>query len=280
MFGRVTSALRSRALKSRPGLVARLATLVDYKFFGYRLKRANPIDISGRAAALVAELELNGIAVIPNFWSAEDCAAARIEVDRIITEYPDYVHPAAKADKRVYGADNASELVARFANDETLREVASAYNREPTVTAFTLAAYMLASSGNQGSGEGWHRDAFLRQFKAIMYLTDVAPENGPFQIIRDSHRFPQILEDMKSGDLKYMQYRIGEDNVAAILENDDKRLLTYTGSAGTLILVDTSSVHRGKPILTESRYALTNYYYKTNDINKDVYRKFNVLPKS
>jgi hypothetical protein len=280
MFGRVTSVLRSQAFKRNPGLVARLATLVDYRAFEYRLKRLDTKGISGRAADIVIELERNGICIIDNFWPAEDCAAACAEVDRIIVDYPDYVNPNAKADKRVYGADNASELISRFANDETLREVASAYNREETVTAFTLAARMPASGGNQGSGEGWHRDAFLRQFKAIMYLTDVGPENGPFQIIRDSHRLPRVLGDMKSGNLKYMQYRLEDHNVAHILENEPKRLCTYPARAGALVLVDTSSVHRGKPIETGTRYALTNYYYKKNSIDKNVYEKFSVLPKS
>ena len=35
---------------------------------------------------------------------------------------------------------------------------------------------------------------------------------------------------------------------------------------GTLILVDTSLIHRGKPIEDGTRYAITNYWYPRNSI--------------
>ena len=36
------------------------------------------------------------------------------------------------------------------------------------------------------------------------------------------------------------------------------------GCAGTLLLMDTSTIHSGAPILIGSRYALTNRYYSRN----------------
>jgi len=210
----------------------------------------------------------------------DDCAKACVEIDRVIAEYPEYVNKNAKADKRVYGANNASTLVDEFAKNEELLSIASAYNRKTTTTAFTLAARMPTSVDNQGSGEGWHRDAFLRQFKAILYLSDVGPKNGPFQFIQDSHLGSQIVQDVKNGNLKYMQYRIEEEKIARILANKSDRLKTYTGRAGTLILVDTSAVHRGKPIQAGTRYALTNYYFPTDAIDQSMYEKFDVLPRT
>lgn len=256
-----------------------LATLDDYKQHERWLQgiQSAPKAI-GAGEGYLADLEAIGICIVENFWSRETCAVARDEVDRIIAQYPQYVNGNAKADQRVYGANNASQLIARFANDEVLASVASAYNREPTRTAFTLAARMPAMTGNQGSGEGWHRDAFLRQFKAIIYLSDVGPDNGPFQMIRDSHRRPRVLSDMKAANLKYMQYRLDDQDIARILASEPDRLNTYTAPAGTLILVDTSTVHRGMPIKAGTRYALTNYYFPINRIDQSMYEKFDVLP--
>jgi hypothetical protein len=139
---------------------------------------------------------------------------------------------------------------------------------------------MPAASGNQGSGEGWHRDAFLRQFKAILYLSDVGPKNGPFQFVKDSYQPGQVLRDIWKGGLRYMQYRLSELEVDRIIEGSPERLSTYTAKAGTLILVDTSSIHRGMPIQTGTRYALTNYYFPAQNIDAALFEKFKVLAPS
>ena len=139
---------------------------------------------------------------------------------------------------------------------------------------------MPAMAGNQGSGEGWHRDAFLRQFKAILYLSDVAPENGPFQLIQGSHRRARVLRDMRAGRLKYTQYRLSDQEIERIIATEPQRKITYTARAGTLILVDTSALHRGQPIEAGIRYALTNYFFPEGRIGSSLYEKFDVLPTS
>lgn len=278
MLNRVASFLRSRAVDSRSGVVPLLATYADYLRFSLRLARAPLTLVEDQLGArYYAQLEANGICIVENFWDAGTCAGARAEVERVIEQYPQYVNGNAKADFRVYGANNASALINQFAENPLLRRVATAYNRVPTRAAFTLAAKMPATEGNQGSGEGWHRDAFLRQFKAILYLSDVAPENGPFQMIKDSHRPKYVLRDIRAGGLRYMQYRLSQREVDRILTVDSTRLVTYTAKAGTLILVDTSTIHRGMPIQKGTRYALTNYYFPESGIEPSLYEKFDVL---
>ena len=49
---------------------------------------------------------------------------------------------------------------------------------------------------------------------------------------------------------------------------------TFTAKAGTLILFDSSTIHRGAPITAGTRYALTNYYYPPSHITDDTYRAF------
>ena len=44
--------------------------------------------------------------------------------------------------------------------------------------------------------------------------------------------------------------------------------------AGTLILVDTSSIHRGMPIIAGVRYALTNYFYPKRLIDQELFKQF------
>ena len=65
-----------------------------------------------------------------------------------------------------------------------------------------------------------------------------------------------------------------EDKSISLL--DQRRIETIKGKAGTLILVDTSLIHRGKPLVNGCRYALTNYYYPYYQINS---MKNRFLPK-
>ena len=281
MLERIASVMRRHAQKGGHGLLPRLATAADYREFNVWLRSQSPQPVKSDAGReYLAEVERSGICIVKNYWSADECEQGRREVDRVIAEYPAYVNGNAKADVRVYGANNASPTIDRFAQDEMLASLATAYNRERTRTAFTLAARMPATEGNNGSGEGWHRDAFLRQIKAILYLSDVGPENGPFQLVRDSHRKARVIGDMKSAGLAYKQYRVSEDQVDRIVAQEPDRLLTYTAQVGTLILVDTSSLHRGQPIEAGCRYALTNYYFPEDRIERSLYDKFDVLPRA
>ena len=279
MFRLLAHVARKKARNGASGWLSRFATQDDYRQHENWLQSVQPTPKAiGAGVEYLAQLEATGICIVENFWSRETCALGRDEVDRVITQYPKYVNGNAKADQRVYGANNASQLIASFADNAVLTSVASAYNREPTRTAFSLAARMPVTSGNQGSGDGWHRDAFLRQFKAILYLSDVGPDNGPFQMIADSHRRHRVLADMHSGQLKYMQYRLTEQEIERIITSEPERKTTYAAKAGTLILADTSTLHRGKPIEAGTRYALTNYYFPESRIENGLYEKFDVLP--
>ena len=261
-------------------VVSLLATAVDYGLHSLWLAfKSRKLIEDQLGEGYQAQLEANGICIVEKFWDADTCAAARAEVDRVIKQYPGYIHTHTKSDFRIFGANNVSDLIDSFSRHPVLQTIASAYNRVPTRAAFTLAAKMPFSPSNQGSGEGWHRDAFLRQFKAIIYLSDVEIGNGPFQFLRDSHKRGQVLRDIWAGKLRYSQNRLSVTEVDLILHSSPGRLQTCTEKAGTLILVDTSAIHRGMPIKEGCRYALTNYYYPENRIDEAMMEKFCVLKK-
>jgi len=271
---RVEAKIKQFAGSSSSRVLTQIATLIDYLRFFRSLPSTEAFSLPLESLPAWELLHKNGICIIENFWDEATCAAARAEIERILVEYPDYVHPHPKADFRVFGAENLSDLISRFSNNAMFRSMASRYNCTPTRTAFTMAAKMPVRLGSLGSGEGWHRDAFFRQFKAIIYLSDVTEENGPFQFIEGSYKLGNILKDIWHGKLGYMQNRIRDDQVDALLRKDTSRLQTYTAKAGTLILVDTSSIHRGMPIREGVRYALTDYFFPEERIGRALYEQF------
>jgi hypothetical protein len=165
-------------------------------------------------------------------------------------------------------------LIAQFGNDPVLTEVASLHNRMPTRLGMTLGARLPFTESNIGSGEGWHRDQFFVATKAMLYLTDVGPENGPFQMLAGSATLNDVCRDIKTAGLRHMQYRIKDEQLRALLARDPARLLTLGGSAGTLLVFNASSIHRGKPIEQGVRYALTNYYFTAEWTDGEIYKRF------
>ena len=221
-------------------------------------------------------LHTQGYSTIPNYINRDQCALYRNEIDTLISQHTELLHRNID-DQRIYGVENISEQLKSFSKDPFLQEVATAYNQIISKTAFTLAARLPFSPGNIGSGGGWHRDSCIKQIKAILYLSDVDEENGPFQLIEKSHTLKNKLLDGKITHQPYMGYRFTQEQVEKILSKEPKRAITFAASAGTLILVDTSCIHRGKPILKGCRHALFNYYYPTTQINAELFRHFSPM---
>lgn len=253
-----------------------IKTLKNYLAFRIKkLLKKHKLKIAFKETVKITkELELNGYCIIKNYWPKEQCIQAISQIEDILKKYPDYVQAPDNSDFRIFGVEVVSETLSRFSDDPLLLEVANLYNQEKSAVAFTLGAKLAYSPGNMGSGGGWHRDAFYRQFKAIIYLTDTNNDAGPFQLIRSSQQLGQLLADIFKGNFKFNQYRFSEQQVANICAPQHSRLATLVGSAGDLILVDTSCIHRGMPIKAGLRYALTNYYFPETRINSELYQQF------
>jgi hypothetical protein len=210
-------------------------------------------------SAWSAQLKERGIVIVPGFWSAERCAAARAELSRLEQAYPEHIH--RRSDRRLFGVNRASALLREFAEHPELVALSRAFYGVEQGSCLTLGAYLPFVAGNLGSGEGWHRDSLAPQFKSILYLTDVSLEHGPFELVPGSHQPLRMVRDIVFAQLG-SRVRLSEGEVEAICERHyPEGVVTATGSAGTLVLANSSAIHRGRPIATGERMALTNYYY-------------------
>ena len=219
-------------------------------------------------------IKKNGFLIIENFLDKKNCESIINAMDSFYSKNKEMVwNDQYNSEYRMFGAEKISEKINNFYLNNLLINIGSFCLSKSLSNLMTMANRVKYSQNNLGSGGGWHRDDFNFQFKAILYLNDVSIKNGPFQLIKHSNKFFKIIEDSLTAKLDGSSTRIDNEKVALF---DKNRLETITGNAGTLILVDTSLIHRGKPLEDGKRYALTNYYYPYDKVDS---MKNHFLPK-
>ena len=114
------------------------------------------------------------------------------------------------------------------------------------------------------SGGDWHRDSLFPGIKSMLFLTDVSLRSGPLQLFPasryylDDHVFctrDALLSMKQQANTKY-----SDSSIRASFP--DVEPVELTVSRGSLVLFDTSLVHRGKPIQEGERWALSSYMFK------------------
>ena len=219
------------------------------------------IILNGTEHEYFKALKKNGIVVIENFYSREKTEKIIGDIDNIIYEgHPKIYIDSEKSDHRIYGFEHLSSHANNFLNDLFLEKISKLVSNREYIYKFNLAAKLEYTEKNLGSGGGWHRDSVGFQHKAMLYLSDVDSDSGPFEYYVGSHKkyykFKSYLLSFIKGLDGLLRY---SKPMVQIVDNDNKKV-TFTGKAGTLILFNSSGLHRGSPINENSRYALTNYY--------------------
>ena len=194
--------------------------------------------------------------VVPRFWNASRAAAARVEVRRALTDCHEINEDGG--DRRRLGLDAQPHnfpLAADFGADPYLRAVAKAFLQP---ASFNTKVQAGLTRPGESSGGGWHRDTRARGIKALLYLDDVGPRDGPFAMLLgyDERTLQHAPDPLGKG-------RVTRYNDSAIAEQVRRHGATVQpvhAEAGALILFEISSVHRGTPCERGERAVLTNYY--------------------
>jgi len=235
---------------------------------------------NSEAERIANQLRETGLYVLNDYYSPEECDKIIADIDKNIEG--DEAHTwqdEAKSDTRLYGSHLYSEAIARFHKDPFLHEIGERYLQSELINSHTLGARLIPKDNNLGSGGGWHRDSvFRQQYKSIIYLTDVGPDNGPFEFVLGSHKPSTIYSSIKKNGFSANQNRISNDQVQSFLAaHPPLKSQIFTAKRGTVILVDTSGIHRGRPITEGTRYALTNYFYPKHHYSKSQKQRFEKL---
>ena len=213
----------------------------------------------------INQLKTNGFATIENFVKKEDCKKIIQIINKFIDENPKLIWKDKKeSDTRIHGAENISSEFFNFIKDlnNFTKNIGKLYLNQDIDLFMVMANRTLFKNDNLGSGSGWHKDSYSKQFKSILYLNDVSKDNGPFQFIKKSNEDFFMLKLFSKIKNKFPSTRFSDSEINLVLKDKKKNSIKeIVAESGTLILVDTSFIHRGKPLEQGTRYALTNYFF-------------------
>jgi len=220
---------------------------------------------------IVKHINTLGICVLNNYLSKEDCEIAKKEIDESIIKYDDKVQrlesEGCGGDERLFCFENVSEIAKKLYDDKLLVDVCTRYLGEPSRCYQVLAGKVTSSPGKViNSGGGWHRDAVEKQFKTILYLSDVGEKNAPFMFVPGS---ANIIAE-KRNDIRGTRFT--DEGI----EKLGAKPFVVTAPAGTLVLVSTTNIHRGSNIEEGNRYTFTNYYYANTHHIGDKWDKWSI----
>lgn len=185
--------------------------------------------------------------------SKDDCKKIIQIMDNIIINNPDdkVWSDQFESDVRIFNFEKyIGDYLEKFEVDRWI-EAVNLYLGRNCKSWCLMANRIKPMKGNLGSGGGFHRDSpYSHQVKFIWYLTDVSSDNGPFEYLPMSHRDFAKQKGRSLGDLRFS--KVEED------------VVEVTADSGSLLICDTLCIHRGKPIKSGVRYAITLYTMPTN----------------
>lgn len=218
----------------------------------------------GKSERDLTELTKDGVLSVPNFLSIDECSGLIKKIDSYLesSDIKVWVDDEG-ADHRIYFINEIDEEFNSFYENPEIRKILQTYTGSINPAGMLLASKISYKEHNKGSGDGWHRDSPVsHQFKAICYLNDVTEHNGPFQYIKGSHRKSDVIGNYFKRIFSPYQYRFKNDEIDRYKSITNRGGSSILGEAGSLVLVDTKGIHRGKPLVTGDRYVVFCYFWE------------------
>jgi hypothetical protein len=212
-------------------------------------------------------LAADGCLLIPGVYSPATC--------RQIIEWMDS-DAAGEGGERNYGdtelriwdSQRKHPLLARFQDESNVFMSCLLKSDMESWTVLAIRNRALPRGGGELERGRWHIDSFRSQYKTFLFLVDVDEATGPFEFIPRSHAgaFKRGMalkgryfrpSDFFTGKRAYARI---PDDVVERLQGNGYPSRAAVCRAGTVMIVDTSAIHRARPCYEGTRYALTTYF--------------------
>lgn len=217
------------------------------------------------AEILRTKLNQQGFAVLKSRITLEACGY----IKGFIARYPegDAEINYSGTEKRIWDSQSNDSVIQAFAalSDKVMSAVFQSELNAKTVLAYSN--HPIPAEEQLIIGR-WHLDSLRKQYKMFCFLSRTEQHTGPLEIVPGTHRTVFKLGAFASGHyLSYTNLGKGKRRYQKLDDHwVDRQCRKLGGSVpflcepGTLILVDTSAIHRARPCLEGHRYALCAYY--------------------
>lgn len=226
-------------------------------------------------------LRRQGICVLEGHVPPAEVAAIRAEVEPGLRA----LHAGAAAEpgrSTSYPAFGTYELThverefpacRRFVEDRRILDVVERYSVGAAVSQGAVAS-LRADPHRNDEVDGWHTDTWLFRFKAMLYLTDVGPENAPLRYLAGSHtgehwrwsKFCSSYAQQAAPDGAVWPYTLRSKAAAAQARKADFTPMVCSAPAGTVLLFDTRGIHRGTTLEAGERLILNHSFWDRDDL--------------
>ena len=210
------------------------------------------------------EVREKGYSIIENYFLPEVCKKICEDIRNLMLDKNNKVWISDSLDSRFWSFEKFSTEAKNFLNDENLLKLIKKYEcQKEMIFLTTLCSNIKFMENSKGSGGGWHRDRTFYKYKytkILTYLNRVDEKNGPFQYLEKSHLFKNIVKANNVLKIEYSDKWFTNEQVKKISEKTGLKIVTLIAKPGDLIVFDGTGIHRGKPLESGERYALTNYY--------------------
>lgn len=173
----------------------------------------------------IVELRENGVLYVPNFYKMEGISVEELwqkvwekgyYCDNVQTWYP-------KPIPEPLSAFHQSKWI------ENIIDHCRGYSSPVSITRL----YASQNLNNVNGSFLWHHDGLFHYYKALLYLTDVEQEHGPFEYLAGTQQHDWTY-------YSYTRSRFNEEDFPLA------KKMTFTGKAGDLIILNANGIHRAK----------------------------------
>ncbi len=214
-----------------------------------------------------SSLDLNGFLIFDNKLKEEFCSEAVKGFEELLKTPSLVEEHYEETEKRIFGFEKYHECgeIFKEISDLLINRINSKYKFKSILSMRNKP--VLNNKTDKGR---WHLDSFNNQYKVFCFLKDVKNKNGALEVIPRTHRpLFKITNGLFKGEYFSFQdlFRGGGRRYTQLNETFVDNLLNTSHSnhllnvqRGTLVLCNTSLIHRSSVCEEGCRYSLTSYY--------------------
>lgn len=212
-------------------------------------------------------IKATGFFAIENIYGKEYCDEIIDVIDTIGPDEKTEINFAG-SELRIWDAQKRHPLLSKFNEDCNIFMSCMTGTDSEAFTLLAIRNKPLESADEASKKGRWHLDSFKQQLKIFLFLTDTTELSGPLELIPQTRSKTFRIRMLINGSLikvagllnRQREYEKLNDEWVNLVVSKEYPPQPIICKAGTVLIVDTSAIHRARPCIEGTRYALTSYY--------------------